>query len=242
MEEKTTTIEFRLNPVWHGEDTDVIVDLGYALENGTCFAQDYQSALFLYSTAAKAGNPQAINNIGWLYANGLGVEKDLEHAVSLYEDAASRGNTIAMVNLGNVYEGGLLAGKPDYKKAFFWYREAADLGDKKRDCSTSPTAITGDGAPSKTEKKRSAYFVNCSRTAIPLLHSTWDCTIRRGLPFNAITKRLFAIIGSAHRRIVDTVGISWVRCTLMALALKKIFRQLSHITVVPRTLTMKPPA
>ncbi len=57
MEEKITHIEIKSNPDWQGEGSDFLVDLGYALEKGTCFTQDYQSALFFYSTAADAGNP-----------------------------------------------------------------------------------------------------------------------------------------------------------------------------------------
>lgn len=152
MEEKMINIDFKLNPVWHGEYTDVLVDLGYALEKGACFAQDYQSALFLYSIAAKAGNPQAINNMGRLYANGLGVEKDLERAVSLYEDAASRGNTDAMDNLGDVYAHGLLTGKPDYRKAFNWCREAADLGDTEGLFSVANCYHWGWGTKQNREK------------------------------------------------------------------------------------------
>ncbi len=101
-------------------DADLLVQIGFALEKGTVFEQNYPAAISFYSAAAGAGNAQAMNNIGWMLENGLGTDRDVHLAVEAFADAAQNGSTCAMVNLGNVYEIGLLDGTPDYKKAFIW--------------------------------------------------------------------------------------------------------------------------
>ncbi|MGZ4929264.1 MAG: tetratricopeptide repeat protein, partial [Halobacteriota archaeon] len=112
---------------------EALVDLGYGLEKGDGFDQDYGKAMELYKLASADGNGMAMNNIGWLYLNGLGVRRDVQAAVEWFEKAAQRGNTTAMVNLGNICEEHLVddEGSPAYKGAEKWYAQAAKLGDPK---------------------------------------------------------------------------------------------------------------
>ena len=107
-----------------------MVDLGYRLERGHDFGQDYGKAMELYTLASAEGNSTAMNNIGWLYLNGLGVNRNLKAAVEWFEKAAQRGNTRAMINLGNVCEEYGLDGEgnPDYKGAMRWLAETRPIG------------------------------------------------------------------------------------------------------------------
>ena len=111
----------------YGEE---LVELGYRLEKGQDFDQDYGKAMELYTLASAEGNSTAMNNIGWLYLNGLGVKRDLKAAVEWFEKAAQSDNTTAMINLGNICEGYGLddESNPDYKGAMQWYTKAAQLG------------------------------------------------------------------------------------------------------------------
>src|SRR5665647_3076401 len=56
---------------------EALVELGYRLEKGQDFEQDYGKAMELYKLASAEGNNTAMNNIGWLYLSSLGVKRNL---------------------------------------------------------------------------------------------------------------------------------------------------------------------
>ena len=72
-------------------DAELLVQIGFTLEKGTVFEQNYPAAISFYSAAAAAGNAQAINNIGWMLENGLGTKRNIEmplkHLPSLHKKA-----------------------------------------------------------------------------------------------------------------------------------------------------------
>jgi len=111
------------NPTEH--DIDFLVDVGYALEKGIGFEQDFAMALEIYSLCAVKGNVMALNNVGWMYLRGLGTEKNVKFAIVALEKAAEAGSHIAMINLGSIYED---TEYTDYEKACYWYRMAAEAG------------------------------------------------------------------------------------------------------------------
>jgi len=88
---------------------------------------DYATAKQIWLEAAKAGDPEAMNNLGILYDKGLGVDRDIETAARLYERAADLGFPNAQFNLANLYYNGVGI-KRDYATAARWYTAAARGG------------------------------------------------------------------------------------------------------------------
>lgn len=60
------------------------------------------------TSAAEAGNPEAMRTLGFLYEQGLGVEKDPSRAAELWRDASERGDGYAAFNLAALHIGGTL--------------------------------------------------------------------------------------------------------------------------------------
>jgi len=140
----------------YGEE---LVELGYRLEKGHGFDQDYGKAMELYTLASAEGNSTAMNNIGWLYLNGLGVKRDLKAAVEWFEKAAQSDNTTAMINLGNICEGYGSGDEanPDYKGAVKWYTEAAQWGDPKAKLNLGNMYHYGRGVRKNYRKAAEIY-------------------------------------------------------------------------------------
>ena len=138
---------------------EALVELGYRLEKGHDFDQDYGKAMELYTLAGAEGNSTAMNNIGWLYLNGLGVNRNLKAAVEWFEKAAQYDNTRAMINLGNICEG---YGRddesnPDYKGAMKWYTKATQLGDQKAKLNLGNLYHYGHGVRKNYRKAAEIY-------------------------------------------------------------------------------------
>lgn len=86
------------------QDADLLTSIGYALETGTVFEQNYVLAAQIYSIAEQMiGGEKALNNLAWLMLNGFGIEQNIPRAIELFTKAAEAGDTTAMVNLGNIY-------------------------------------------------------------------------------------------------------------------------------------------
>ena len=102
-------------------------------ENGLCVTQDYKSALYYYSKAAKLGHSPSINRLGDFYNSGYGgLIKNEEFALRYYKEAAELKNFDAIINLGSIYEEGCYGNiERDYKIAFEHYENAANLGDSR---------------------------------------------------------------------------------------------------------------
>lgn len=114
------------------QDADLLTSIGYALETGTVFEQNYVLAAQIYSIAEQMiGGEKALNNLAWLMLNGFGIEQNIPRAIELFTKAAEAGDTTAMVNLGNIYEFPLSGEAPDYRRAIRWYKQAAECGNIK---------------------------------------------------------------------------------------------------------------
>lgn len=138
---------------------EALVELGYRLEKGHDFDQDYGKAMELYTLASAERNSAAMNNIGWLYLNGLGVNRNLKAAVEWFEKAAQYGNTRAMINLGNICEEYGLddEGNPDYKGAMKWYTEAVRLGNLRAKLNLGNLYHCGHGVRKNYRKAAEIY-------------------------------------------------------------------------------------
>lgn len=90
------TFQLEINSNLSAEESELLTDIGYVLENGTVFKQDYAAAVTIYNAAAEEGNARAMNNLAWLIHNGRGIKKDIKKAIEIYECAAANGNTTAM--------------------------------------------------------------------------------------------------------------------------------------------------
>ena len=89
---------------------------------------NYQTALKVWDSLARGGDPAAQTYVGEIYEKGLGVTPDYAAAAQWYRRAAEQGFSRAAVNLGSLYERGL--GVPrDPQQALNWYRRASGLSD-----------------------------------------------------------------------------------------------------------------
>ena len=148
------------------QDTELLNRLGYALEHGTIFEQDYEIAYQCYLLSAEAGNELGMNNLGWMCQNGFGTPKDILRALKLYHDSAELGCAQAMVNLGNIYEFGCDDIPIDDSKAFFWYKKAAELEDEKGLYNYANLLHWGRGTEQNREEAF-RIFVNLYNLGVP---------------------------------------------------------------------------
>lgn len=123
--------------------------LGYMYDAGLGVAQDYKKALEYYTSAADKGSTYALGNMGLLYEYGRGVTQDYNKALELYikaNDTAKISAIKAKMNQTQItvatssyngtsaddaYAKGVSAyNKEDYSKAFTWFMQSANTGNK----------------------------------------------------------------------------------------------------------------
>lgn len=106
--------------------------------------QDFATALALTRRLAERGNVAAFYRLGEMFEFGLGMLQDFAQALHWYERAADAGAVDAWAKLGDFHlvgrghradEGqggdrllGLLSVRPDFEKAAYWNRRAAEAG------------------------------------------------------------------------------------------------------------------
>lgn len=137
-------------------DGKVLLELGWAYENGYGVKADYAKAMEYYQKASANGNPLGTNNIGALYELGRGVKQDYKKAFEYYLKAAEQGNPQAMNNLGYLYSNGDGV-KQDYKKAAEWQQKSADKGFAKGELALGWHYETGKGVQ-QDYKKAIEYY------------------------------------------------------------------------------------
>jgi len=89
--------------------------------------EKYTEGLALYQEMEEVQDTMLLNKLAYLYANGTGVEQDSVKALELFAKSAEQGNPKAMVELGLAYEMAKGGYKKDDKKAFEWYKKAAEM-------------------------------------------------------------------------------------------------------------------
>ena len=78
---------------------------------------DPSKAFQLYTEAANAGYPDAMNTLANMYAGGVTVEADYKTAFSWYEKAGNAGSALAWNNLAMFYRRGEVVPQ-DFSRAF----------------------------------------------------------------------------------------------------------------------------
>lgn len=108
-------------------ETALFHDLGKA-----GMKKDYIAAAYWYGKAAEQGEVNSQYNLGGLlWEGGFGLERDREKAMDWWFLAALQGHAGSQHNLGYAYA---LRGKQDpeqFKKAYYWYHQAADQRSPK---------------------------------------------------------------------------------------------------------------
>lgn len=95
---------------------------------GLGVAKDYIMAAKYLKMAAAEGNATAMGYLACMYIYEDGVEQDYQKAYDLAVKGAERWDNISCFLLANVfYMRGLIV-KRDYKKVFYWAKQAADRG------------------------------------------------------------------------------------------------------------------
>lgn len=119
-------------------------NLGVLYHQGLGVQQDTKKALTLYRVAAASGHAEAAYNLGIAHVEGVGVTYNPQIAAAYFERAAEGGVAEAGYNLGLIYENGLLGGESQPDEAIFWYRLAAEGGNKQaKDALTHLTKQLG---------------------------------------------------------------------------------------------------
>lgn len=131
-------------------DAEAQYDLGLIYSKGTGVGQDYRKAEAFFAKAAESGHGEAQYQLACLYNAGLGVEQDRPKAHSLFVAAADHGSAEAQYFLARMYAKGKGLVKKNYRKAAYWYGQAARQGHSEAGrhlqnlCSDRPS-VCGDG-------------------------------------------------------------------------------------------------
>ena len=91
----------------------------------TVVTRDRARAAEWMERAARAGDPSAMHNIGYYYDRGVGVRKNPSRALFWYRAVWRKHRyESAANNIATIYRD-----RKDHRRAFVWYRKAADAGD-----------------------------------------------------------------------------------------------------------------
>lgn len=106
-------------------DSDSMVHLGSMYAQGD-LPHDYEKAYRYFHEAALRGNPYAFKWLGDCYWYGKGVEQDLAEALKWQEKAAHQGDDSVQYDLA--VDLAYRLHPPNYERAVYWFRRAADQG------------------------------------------------------------------------------------------------------------------
>ena len=104
--------------------SDAQVLLGYIMDK----AEENETAMQYFRSAADQGNPAGAFHLCSMYAAGDGVERDLQTAVSWYQQAADAGHGQALEVLGEAYLKGALGLSVDREQGLKMLNQAAANG------------------------------------------------------------------------------------------------------------------
>ena len=135
--------DMRIDAVRIGLDFDAQARIKQREESLASFANTiFKLAASYFRTAARLGNPDALDNLGGLYLNGMGVETDYAKAAELFTKAAEQGHAEAMCDLGVMHIYGLSVDK-DPTKAIELLSNAIEKGYKGGKGRTCPYSYLG---------------------------------------------------------------------------------------------------
>lgn len=98
-------------------------------------AEDYKTALELFTQASEMGSARACFLLGLMYGWGIGVQENNVKRVELFEKACDLGCGEACYRLGFMYEWGMGNIEQNFSKASELYEKACNLGYKENDFS-----------------------------------------------------------------------------------------------------------
>lgn len=119
-------------------------------------ADDYETALKKFRSAAQGNHPGAQAALGELYFHGKGIQRNAPEAAKWYQLAAEQGNTDAQVTLGWMYNVGTGVAQ-DVVEAIKWFRLAADQGHPGAQNNLGMMYREGRGTE-KDEEKAVVWF------------------------------------------------------------------------------------
>ena len=105
-----------------------ILGLLYMQGRNEHIPRDIEKAVEWYTRSAEQGDQKAQYYLGVFYSDGKKIPTNYPLAQKWLTRLAENGNREAMYNLGYLYANAKLSEKPDYKKARYYYVEAAHLG------------------------------------------------------------------------------------------------------------------
>ena len=105
-----------------------ILGLLYMLGRNEHIPRDVEKAIEWYTKSAEQGDQKAQYYLGVFYSDGKKIPTNYPMAQKWLTRLAENGHREAMYNLGYLYANAKLSEKPDYKKARYYYVEAAHLG------------------------------------------------------------------------------------------------------------------
>ncbi len=135
------------DPVFDFVDRSDWVALGKMYEERF---HDKRQAFKYYYESALAADAEGQFRLAALYESFS--DKNNDRIVSWLEKAANQGHLEAQFALGKIYHFGRKGILPDFKKAVFWYKKAAEQGDKEAlrnmdlilDSASVKSKVTGD--------------------------------------------------------------------------------------------------
>lgn len=105
--------------------------------------KDYDKALRWYLQSAFQNLDSAIKNVQFMVQNRMGVESNMEEVVKFMTLFGNKGDEYSQMFLGDVYRNGEY--QEDLRKAYYWYSEAADMGNEKATYYIGNMSIKGLG-------------------------------------------------------------------------------------------------
>jgi len=103
-------------------------ETGKCYEFGEGVKEDVSEAVRWFEKAAMQGHAEAQFYLGGLYWFGEGFEKDEEKALNLWFLGAANGEPDSQHNLAAHYFNLGEKAPANYRKAYYWYRQAAEVG------------------------------------------------------------------------------------------------------------------
>ena len=105
--------------------------------------KDYDKALRWYLQSAFQNLDSAIKNVQFMVQNRMGIESNMEEVVKFMTKFGNVGDEYSQMFLADSYRNGEY--QKDLKKAYYWYSEAADLGNEKATYYVGTMSIKGIG-------------------------------------------------------------------------------------------------
>lgn len=131
MKKGTMLEESKILPIVKELETtnlDKLFDWAYHTQNNPNASRlELENVIYVYEMLKGKGWGMAVNNLGSMYYNGVYFDENRLKALEYYETACDMGCQLAYSNLAFCYYYGGNGVKVDYRKAFRYFSEGANL-------------------------------------------------------------------------------------------------------------------